>query len=139
MRRAAFLVTSAITLFMAVAAPSLFPSPATAADAFPFDQELLLDTRPMPGSKRVPTLEVMENGSAVLDLWCASVKSQLVLAGDTVTILTGPKTPRACSPQAEQSDAALLASLEQVTTWRTVSDGVELRGPQTLRFLLSTH
>ena len=50
---------------------------ATAQDAgFPYDRELLLDANPMPGSKRVPSIEVSGNGSAVIDLWCASARGQ---------------------------------------------------------------
>ena len=46
----------------------------TAADQFPFDQELLLDATPMPLAKRVPTLTVAPDGKAAIDLWCRSRK-----------------------------------------------------------------
>ena len=47
--------------------------PAAASErSFPFDRELMLDVTPMPGSKRVPIIEIDANGAASIDLWCAS-------------------------------------------------------------------
>ena len=57
--------------------------PAMASDrAFPFDRELMLDTAPMPGSKRVPIIEIAENGAASIDLWCARARGQASIGGD---------------------------------------------------------
>ena len=52
------------------------PAPlATAGDSFPFGTTLMLDAAPMPGSKRIPMLEIAENGAASIDLWCASARA----------------------------------------------------------------
>src|SRR5262245_62355493 len=47
---------------------------ATAAE-FPFERELLLEAKPLPGSKRVPMLEILREGRALIDLWCKDRKS----------------------------------------------------------------
>jgi heat shock protein HslJ len=109
------------------------------ASEFPFGHELLLDARPMKGSKRVPILDVSENGAAVIDLWCDSVQGQVVVVQDTITILTGAKTERVCSPDRARGDEDMLNALQQVTTWRMNGDSVELIGPRTLRFRLPTN
>ena len=49
---------------------------ASAQSAFPFDRELLLAARPLPGSKRVPILEIGADGHAQIDLWCRSGAGQ---------------------------------------------------------------
>jgi hypothetical protein len=106
---------------------------------FPYGSELRMDARPVKGSKRIPLLEVESNGAATLDLWCDSVQSQFVVAGDTVTVIIGPKTQRACSQEQTQADSDLLAALEAVTTWRREGDGVVLVGARELRFRPSTN
>src|SRR5690242_3953500 len=78
---------------LAVVASGAVCGPARAAEqAFPYGRELMLDVPPMKGSKRVPMLEIDEKGLADIDLWCDSVKGQMVVAGDTVTVLTGNKS-----------------------------------------------
>ena len=44
-------------------------SPAIADDSFPFGTTLMFDAAPMRGSKRVPMLEIAEDGAASIDLW----------------------------------------------------------------------
>jgi heat shock protein HslJ len=115
-------------------------APAVAAQSeFPFGQELLLDTKPMKGSKHVPSLDIGENGVADIDLWCNSVKGQLVVAGDTITILTGEKTDRSCPPERLRGDDDVLAALTEVTTWRREGDVLVLIGTRTMRFRLQTN
>ncbi len=48
--------------------------PAVAARRFPMDVDLLLDAQPMKGSKRVPIVEIDEDGTAIIDLWCDRVE-----------------------------------------------------------------
>ena len=55
---------------------------ARAQEDFPFEHELLLDARPMKGSKRIPTLSVEPDGTATIDLWCNSMKAQINVNGD---------------------------------------------------------
>ena len=126
-------------LVFSALATALLDRLATAAEGFPFDEELLLDTKPMHGSKRVPMLDIKQDGAVLIDLWCNSVQGQLVVAANTVTVLTGPKTSRSCTPEREQGDAEMLSALEQVTTWRRDGDDVVLIGPISLRFHRATN
>lgn len=105
-----------------------------AEQGFPYDRELMLDAPAMPGSKRIPGLEVAGNGQATIYLWCATVRGQFVVAGDTVTVITGPRGQEPCAPDRVQADDALLADLQAVTTWRRDGDGVTLEGPHPLRY-----
>jgi heat shock protein HslJ len=117
----------------------LFDRLAAAAESFPFDEELLLDAKPMRGSKRVPMLDIRAGGAVSIDLWCNSVEGQLVVADNTITVLTGPKTDRSCTPERLRGDEEVLSALEQVTTWRREGDAVVLIGPQSLRFYRATN
>jgi len=113
---------------------------ATAQDAgFPYDRELLLDANPMPGSKRVPSIQVSGNGSAVIDLWCTSARGQFVFAGDTLTIIIGPLDSQSCTPEREAADGNLVNALTQVTNWRRQGQVVELIGTTSLRYRLQTN
>jgi heat shock protein HslJ len=117
-----------------------FDRPAVAQDVFPFNEELLLDTRPMPGSKRIPMLDIRADGAVLIDLWCNSVQGQLVVAENTITVLIGPKTNRTCTPERERGDQEMLSALEQVTTWRRDgSDVILAGGPKSLRFHRATN
>src|SRR3954470_21404477 len=113
--------------------------PLAAAEGFPFDQEMLLDAKPMRGSKRVPSLEIRADGAILIDLWCNSVQGQLVVAADTVTVMTGPKTDRACPADQLRGDEEMLSALQQVTNWRREGDSLVLIGPQSLRFYRATN
>ena len=106
---------------------------------FPFDQELLLDTAPMRGSKRIPGLEVQSNGWATIDLWCASGRGQVRIDGTAISIVPHSIEPATCPPERQQRDADMLSVLSQVTTWRREGDAVVLIGPQTLRYRPSSH
>ena len=110
-----------------------------AESEFPFGHELLLDAAPMAGSKRVPSLDIAENGLADIDLWCNSIKGQMIVAGDTITILTGARTERSCAPERMRGDEDVLAALTQATNWRREGDILVLTGPRTLRFRLPTN
>jgi len=113
--------------------------PLAASEGFPFDQELLLDAKPMRGSKRVPTLDIRPNGAVSIDLWCNSVQGQLVVASDTITVMTGPRTERSCPPERLRGDEEVLSALQQVTNWRREGDALVLIGPQSLRFYRATN
>jgi heat shock protein HslJ len=113
---------------------------ATANDSgFPFDREMILDASPMPGSKRMPILEIDKNGAASIDLWCASLRGQASVNADTISIVPGPAQPVQCAPDRQSGDENLLAALAQVTNWRRSGDVIELRGATTLRFRLMTN
>jgi heat shock protein HslJ len=101
---------------------------------FPFDRELILDVRPMPGSKRIPNLDIAANGTIALEMWCDRVDGQLVVAGDTITVITGQPSGRPCPADRARGDSELLDALNAVTNWRRQGDTVLLVGPRTLRF-----
>ena len=123
----------AVCVFAAVSGAAL------ADQGFPFDSELLLDVRPMPGSKRIPNMDVAANGAIALEMWCNRVEGQVIVAGDTITVLTGEPTNRQCPPDRARSDAELLSALTEATTWRRQGSTVLLIGPRTLRFRLPTN
>ena len=110
------------------------PTSLAADSTFPFDKELLLDVKPMKGSKRVPILGIRPKGETAIDLWCNSVEAQIVVVDSTITILTGQKTERQCDPARMRGDDDLFAALQQVTSWRRDGDVLMLRGSKTLRF-----
>jgi heat shock protein HslJ len=106
---------------------------------FPFDRELILDARPMPGSKRIPNMDIAANGTIALEMWCDRVEGQVVVAGDTITVITGQPSGRSCPPDRARGDADLLDALNAVTNWRRQGDAVVLVGPRTLRFKVPTN
>ena len=107
---------------------------------FPFDSELILDTAPMRGSRKIPNMDVAANGAIVMEMWCNRIEGQFVVAADTVTVLTGQPTQRQCPPDRLEGDERLLAALAQVTNWRRNGDTLELIGPpRALRFRLPTN
>ncbi len=110
-------------------------APAVSAQAdFPFGREFMLDAPPIKGSKRIPSIDIDEKGIADITLWCNTVKGQLVVAGDTVTIITGPKSEQSCSPERMQSDDDMINALNAVTNWRLEGDTLVLIGTRTMRF-----
>lgn len=106
---------------------------------FPFDGELRLDANPMPGNKRVPTMDIAGNGTIVLEMWCSRAEGQVVVAADTITVMTNPPAERQCTPARTAADADLIATLNDVTKWRRQGDIVLLIGPKTLRFRVPTN
>jgi len=116
------------------------PRPAVAAErGFPYNSELMLDARPMRGSKRVPMLVIGAQGQTSIEGWCNTVKAQMVVAADTVTILTGTKTDQQCDAERMRGDEELLAALTEVTNWRRDGEVLTLRGTKTLRFRTLTN
>jgi heat shock protein HslJ len=129
----------AVVVVLGIAAGTVAVPALAAPSEFPFGRELLLDAPPMKGSKRVPSLEIAENGLADIELWCGGVKGQLVVAGDTITILTGAKTERSCTAERMRGDDDLLAALNEVTNWRREGEFLVLTGARTMRFRLQTN
>jgi len=93
----------------------------------------------MPGSKRVPILEIDANGAASIDLWCISVRGQASVGTDTISIVPSAAQPGSCGPDRLSRDENLLAALAQVTNWRRRGDVIELIGTTALRFRLITN
>lgn len=113
--------------------------PVRASEPFPFGSELMLDAAPMHGSRRVPMIEIEDNGTASIDLWCASVKAQATINNAAITIVPADAPPAQCDPDRQARDAELLATLTQVTGWRRSGEVIELTGASPLRFRLMTN
>jgi heat shock protein HslJ len=139
--RCRFVGSKSVAKFVAasVAAFVISVAPTAFAQSFPFGRELLLDVDPMRGSKKIPVLDIGENGTAEIDLWCNSVKAQLIVAGDTITIITGEMSARQCPPDRARADDDLLAALNQTTNWRMESSALVFTGGKTLRFRVQTN
>jgi hypothetical protein len=117
-----------------------FPAiPARADDGFPFGFEMTLETAPQPGSKRLPTLEIGDNGEATLELWCKGGKGQFSVAGNTVIFVPGPLQNRSCPPARAQADDELVAALGEAATWKRQGDLVSFIGTRPLRFRINTN
>jgi heat shock protein HslJ len=129
--------------FLAVAAIGsaifLCLAPSAFAEPFPFGSELVLDVDPMRGSKKIPVLDIGQDGAAEIDLWCNTVKAQLVVAANTITIITGEMSSRQCPPDRARADDDLLTALNQATSWRMDDSALVFTGGRTLRFRRQTN
>ena len=114
-------------------------SAACAQEEFPFGFEMTLETRPQPGTKRMPTLEIGDNGEATLDLWCKSGKGQFSVAGNTVIFMPGPMEDRGCTPDRAAIDDEVIATLGEAGTWKRQGDAVSFIGVRSLRFRINTN
>jgi META domain len=128
-----------LAAFALILAAALQAVPARAQDGFPFGLEMTLDVARQPGSKRLPTLEIGDNGEAVLELWCKGGKGQFSVAGNTVIFVPGPLEDRACAPARAQADDDLVATLSEASTWKRQGDYVSFIGTKPLRFHLNTN
>jgi hypothetical protein len=122
-----------------VLAAALHGAPARADDGFPFGFEMTLDVARQPGSKRLPTLEIGDNGEVILELWCKGGKGQFSVAGNTVIFVAGPLQDRACPPVRAQADDDLVVALGQAATWTRQGDFVSFTGTKSLRFRINTN
>ena len=113
--------------------------PAYAEGGFPFGLEMTLDAARQPGSKRLPTLEIGDNGEAVLELWCKAAKGQFSVAGNTVIFVAGPVEDRACPAARAQADDELMAALSEASSWKRQDDLVSFFGAKPLRFRVNTN
>ena len=118
----------------AAAALLVMSAVARAEEGFPFGTEMTLEAVPQPGSKRIPNIEIGDNGEVVLELWCKGGKGQFSVAGGTVIFVPGAIQDRSCPPAKAQADDDLVAALAAVETWKRQGDVLTLVGPKTLRF-----
>jgi hypothetical protein len=109
------------------------------ADNFPYDQEMLLEVKPLPGSRRVPMMEVKSDGTAAVDLWCHSAVAEISVNGSEIKFNFVSAKPEYCTPERIELDQKMAKDLLEVTSWRRVEDVVEFVGSTTFRFRLSTH
>ena len=115
------------------------PLVAAAAEEFPFGMEMTLDALPQPGSKRVPDLDIGDNGDTVLELWCKGGKGQFSVAGNTIVFIASKIEDRNCPVARAQADDELIAALSAATNWKRQGDLITFVGPKTLRFRLNTN
>ncbi len=132
-----FVKQAAIALVFATAA--FHSIPAYADGEFPFGMAMTLDVARQPGSKRLPNLDIGDNGEVVLELWCKGGKGQFSVAGNTVIFVAGQIEDRACPPDKAQADDELVAALSEAATWKRQGDFVSFIGTKTLRFRLNTN
>jgi heat shock protein HslJ len=118
---------------------AILGAPAHAQEEFPFGFEMTLDAARMPGSKRVPSLDIGDSGEVVLELWCKGGKGQFSIAGNTVIFVAGAMEDRPCPPERAQADDELIAALTDAATWKRQGDFVTFTGAKALRFRLNTN
>jgi len=128
-----------VVALAALAASAFSANRACADDGFPFGFEMTLDAAPQPGSKRIPTLEIGDNGEATLDLWCKTGSGQFSVAGNTVIFVPGQLRDRGCPPARAQADDELVAALSEAATWKRHGDLVSFIGSKPLRFRINTN
>lgn len=129
-------VSASVLVLLASATTSV---PARADSSFPFGMEMQLDAAPLPGSKRIPDLDIGDNGATALELWCKSGKGQFSVAGNTVVFVAGPMQDHACPADRAQADDELIAALSAATTWKWDGGGVSFIGPKILRFQINSN
>jgi META domain len=113
--------------------------PARSESGFPFGMEMKLEAAPQRGSKRIPDLDIGDNGEVVLELWCKGGKGQFSVAGESVVFVPGPMQDRACPPDRAQLDDDLVAALTEATMWKRQGDLVSFIGSRTLWFRINTN
>lgn len=123
----------------AVLVSALSAAPAHAQSEFPFGLEMTLDSRPLPGSKRIPSLEIGDRGEVRLELWCKGGRGQFSIAGDSLIFMPQNIEDRGCPADKAQLDDALVASLSEATSWKRQGDVISFVGPRPLRFRLNTN
>jgi hypothetical protein len=128
-----------VAVAAALVASAFWSVSAGADEGFPFGFEMTLDAAPQPGSKRIPTLEIGDNGETKLDLWCKSGTGQFSVAGNTVIFVPGQLQSRDCPPARAQADDDLVAALSEAATWRRRGDLVSFAGTKSLRFRINTN
>ena len=128
-----FRVVALATVAVSLAAP------VARAQEFPFGLEMTLDAERQPGSKRLPTLEVGDDGAVLVELWCKGGTARFSIAGSSVVFVPGAMQERNCPPAKAQADDALLAALAEATSWSRQGDLISFVGAQTLRFRLNTN
>jgi hypothetical protein len=126
-------------ILAALAASGWLVGAASADEGFPFGFEMTLEAAPYPGTKRIPTLEIGDNGETRLDLWCKSGTGQFSVAGNTVIFVPGPLRDRDCLPARAQADDDLVAALSEAETWKRRGDLVTFVGAKPLRFRINTN
>jgi hypothetical protein len=140
--RCRFCVTFGFVLLVA-----MMTAPVVAAEAFPYDRQLMLDVAPMGKVRRVPSVTISDDGTARIELWCKTAMAQVALNTNAIQIVPAPladalpqyMSDGQCSPERIAADLDLLNALSQVTSWQAAGGVVTLSGQSVLRFRPSDH
>ncbi len=124
---------------LAAAAIVLVAAMSAGAQSFPFDQEMLLEAKRLPDSRRVPMMEIHADGKATVDLWCHSASAEVAVSGSEIKFTFVSAQPQNCTQERIELDQQMGRALSEVTSWRRQGDILILEGPTTFRFRLSTH
>lgn len=125
---------------LAVLALAALSFAAQAGEPFPFGSELMLEGSAAHQQKRMPMIEIEEDGAATLDLWCGSVRAQASVGDDgAIAITPGARNSAQCDADRIAGDDDLLDMLVHMTKWRRSGDLIELSGAATLRYRLMTN
>jgi heat shock protein HslJ len=127
------------TVALALIATAFGAGAVEAQEEFPFGFEMTLDAARMPGSKRLPSLDIGDNGEVVLELWCKGGQGQFSVAGNTIVFVPGAMETRDCPPDRAQADDDLIAALSDAASWKRQGDFVTLTGTKSLRFRINTN
>ena len=130
---------SSAAVALALIAVALCAVPARAQEEIPIGLEITHDAARMPGSKRLPSLDIGDNGEVVLELWCKGGQGQFSVAGNTIVFVPGTMENRNCPPDRAQADDDLIAALGDAATWKRQGDFVTLTGTTSLRFRVNTN
>jgi heat shock protein HslJ len=137
----AMMIAGGAAIIIAVAGP--FPArranAQSGSQSFPYGRELRLDADRMRGTRKIPILDIGTDGTADIEMWCNSVKAQLIVAANTITIITGATSSRQCGPDLLRADDDLLTALTQASLWRMDDTALVLMGGRTLRFVVQTN
>ncbi len=109
------------------------------AQDFPFEQEMLLEVKPLPGLRRIPMMEIHRDGKASVDLWCHGATADVAISGNEIKFTFTSAREENCTPERLELDQTMAKALAEVTHWRRENDVVVLIGPTTFRFRISTH
>src|SRR5262245_58189700 len=82
---------------LAAAAMCWLAAAPASAQSFPYDQEMLLETKPLPGSRRVPMMEIHPDGKAAVDLWCHSAVAEIAINGNEIKFTFVSAKPENCT------------------------------------------
>jgi hypothetical protein len=112
-----------------------------AESAFPFGTELMLEGESSRAHKHLPMIQVDEDGTATLDLWCGSMRTQATVGADgSIAIAPGVRKNGNCDPERIASDDDLLDMMLHLTSWQRKGDLIEFFGaPGTMRFRMMTN
>jgi hypothetical protein len=131
----------AACLFALLLVPAALRPVIAAESEFPFGAELMLEGESSRAHKRLPMIQVDEDGTTTLDLRCGSMRTQATVGADgSIAIAPGVRNNGQCDPERVASDDDLLDMMLHLTSWRREGDLVEFSGaPGTMRFRMMTN